>query len=110
VPLQSWWQIELSEPIDTCEWALDFGTAPTRYALGIGQIDSKLYPAMQANGYDPEAVSLNALYVQLDGSDTVYVFGVAGTDAQFAGTEVASDVAPLPDGTYNLDTLHLLPL
>ena len=43
-------------------------------------------------------------------TDEVWLFGVAGTAEQFAGTGTIADSAPLPDGTYTLRSLYLLPM
>ena len=110
IPLQGWWQIELVPPeAPPCNWSLGDG-APMSFHLGIGTLDPQLHPAMQANDLDPSELSLHAAYIQLEDGDTVYVYGVAGTDEQFEGTADASSESPLPDGTYRVEALHLLPL
>lgn len=38
---------------------------------------------------------------------TLYVFGVAGTEANLDGTDPAVDEPPLPDGSYRLDPIFL---
>jgi hypothetical protein len=80
---------------------------PSRFVLGLGPLDQALVPAMVRAGIDPDSTSLYGLYLQAEG-ETV-IFGVAGTDALFDGDGVAVPAPPLPDGSYRLHGLHLLP-
>lgn len=93
------WQVTLAEG-EGCEIPV-----PQQFLLALGPYDPQLDPAAAANGLD--GATLFGLYVQPEGQP-LYVFGVAGTPEQFAGEAMAAP--PLPDGTYILDGLHLLPL
>lgn len=104
IALAGWWIIDLGEP-DSDECTVD---VPRQLGIGIGGLDSQLFPAMAAAGLDPE-LDLNGLYVRRGLDESVYIFGVAGTEDQFDG-EVQDDILTLTDGTYRLQTLYLLPL
>lgn len=105
VTLFGWWNLTLPATTDaTCPWPL-----PSAVAVGIGTLDSRLLPAVDASGLSESSTSLYGLYTQYD-AGPLYVYGVAGTSANFDGTATPASAAPLPDGTYELRTLHLLPL
>lgn len=98
-PLYRAWDVTLADG-EGCEHPL-----PVTFLIGVGPYDHRLDPAAASHGLDPTA--LFGLYVQLEGRP-LHVFGVAGTSDQFSGTPV--EAPPLPDGSYALDGLHLLPL
>ena len=92
---------------------------PTNLQLGIGHLHSLLNPAIDAAGvydYNTASQSIYGLYIQPpigdafpDGSP-VYVFGLAGTPANLAGAQQTVVGEQLPNGVYQLETLHPLPL
>ena len=101
VPVYGWWSI-ITDP-STCGTDLPLGLK-----IGIGAWDPQLEPAaIAANLYGG---SLYGLYTQADPTDPVFVYGAAGTSAQFSGNEPPVSYGPLPDGTYQLRSLYLLPL
>jgi len=99
-----WWSLTLTANDDpTCPWIL-----PPDLHLGIGVLDPALQAAMDLAGLQVDGSDLDGLYVQY-GAQPLWVFGVAGTDEQFANTTAPPDAPPLPDGLYTLQGLHLLP-
>lgn len=109
VDLITWWHVELGTPV-SCE------PAWSRYQqlnLGLGVLDPRLEPAMEAHDLAPEATGLYGLYVQElvehGPVEPIYVFGVGGSQANYAGTEDPVEAAPLPEGSYTLQGLYLLP-
>jgi len=104
--LLGWWLVTLDQTEDaTCPWDL-----PQNLHLGVGALDTDLYPAMDVNGFDTSASTLYGLYTQYGAADApIWIFGVAGTLENYTGTAEPADAAPLPDGSYDLETLHLLP-
>jgi hypothetical protein len=101
-----WWALTLdTAPDPDCGWAL-----PSALHLGIGDLDPQLYAAMDLAGLSTPDSTLYGLYARL-GAETepVWVYGVAGTVGQYAGTDAAATSPPLPDGTYTLQALHLMP-
>jgi hypothetical protein len=104
VPLFGWWSLTLSPADPACS-----GAAPTELTLGIGAMDSRLESALAQQGYSADvADEIYGLYAA-NGTDDAFVFGVAGTPGNFAGTDAPVTSGPLPDGTYAITTLYLLP-
>ena len=106
VDLFGWWQVTTPSSIDCA--AAQY-PAPLSFKIGIGPYDPLLDPAAFTAGID--GASVYGLYLQLDEPERpLLVFGLAGTPENYAGIEVPVGAAPLPDGVYSLQTLHLLPL
>lgn len=106
--LLAWWDLTLSEGSAPCGQPLPASAV----GLGLGPMDARLYPALENGGFSDPATagaSLYSAYLRVGAGD-VWVFGVAGTAEQFAGTGAVADSAPLPDGTYELRSLYLLPM
>lgn len=106
--LLAWWDLTLSEGASPCDQPLPASAV----GLGLGPMDARLYPALENAGYqDPAAAgaSLYSAYLRVGAGD-VWVFGVAGTAEQYAGTAPVVDAGPLPDGVYTLRSLYLLPM
>jgi hypothetical protein len=96
--LLSWWTLTLAVQEDC--------PIPNPIRLGFGPPDPRLDAAAAQAGL-PSA-SLNAFFVE--GPDTLWLAGVAGTPPQFDGSEPAATVAPPPDGPWRMQSLYLLPL
>ena len=101
--LFSQWTVQLSED-STCNERL-----PEGFSIGIGKLDAQLIPSVIASDLKPE--TLNGIYVQgVDASNTLYVFGVIGTQSQYDGQAGPLTDPPIPDGVYFSEALYLLPL
>ncbi len=100
LPLYAWWDLELG--VSPCG---DHGQ--DSFSIGIGAWDPQLDAAASAQYL--VGADLYSLYIQPNAVDT-FVFGVSGTSEQFLGTTPPATAAPLPDGTYQLRTLYLLPV
>lgn len=103
-----WWSVSTDDTDDdgSCAYA-----RPAELELGLGAVDPQLYPAM-ANADVDDSASPYGLYAKvgwdaIDEDTPLWVFGIAGTDGAFDGSEPAVSEAPLPDGVYTLEPLHL---
>ncbi|MBT3223622.1 MAG: hypothetical protein HN348_31510, partial [Proteobacteria bacterium] len=104
IELDGWWTL-VPDAGSSCtySWPAD------QINLGLGEEDKRLEQAATAAGFDQS--NLFGLYVQTGGiNGTIFVYGVAGTEDQFAGTESPSDDGSLLTGEFRLEALHLLPL
>ena len=67
-------------------------------------------PNIQANlspaGLGDLEDNLNASYASLDGGDTIYVFGVAGTDTAWLDVDEAAEGGPVEDGTWIIKGIY----
>lgn len=98
----SWWTCTVTpDPEATCTWP-----ATTSFGVGLGVSDAELQPAADRVGLD--ATSAYGLYLG-QGSD-VYLVGIAGTSDVLEGAEAPVVEPPVPDGTYELVTLHGIPV
>ena len=114
--LYGWWGLEFSYPgsqID-CPWTLkgiqgDTDAISTLY-LGIGPFDSRLEGALSASGVDPNNSSTHALFLKApQDTESLLVFGVAGTEAQYTQPDGFEASNPLQSETYRLTALYLFP-
>jgi hypothetical protein len=98
----TWWTLELVAQRDpACLWL-----GPTTLALGFGAPTVELDPPAARAGLT--AASAYGLYVWLDDASTL--IGVAGTAEQLSGTAQADPTLSPPPGTYDVHTLHGIPL
>lgn len=95
-----WWFLELSTATCTSDLA-------EQLWFGLGAWDPLMAPAADADGLTGE--NLYGLYVQDNPLSPLVVFGVAGSAAQFAGNESPITEGTLPDNTYQMRSLYLLP-
>jgi hypothetical protein len=98
-----WWTVDLGEATG------DAGCEPwpaRTLELGLGPIDERLDPGLDAQGW--VASSVQGLYLR-EAAGPLYLVGVAGTAAQLRGEQPAFAAAPL-DGLFQLHTVILLDL
>lgn len=99
--LFGWWYLDLAPSSCTSDF-------PDLLRLGLGPWDPLLAAAADAEGLNGD--DLYGLYVQDNPLSALVVFGVAGSAAQFAGYEPPITDGDLPDSTYQLRSLYLLPI
>lgn len=114
--LLTWWNITFLYPDQKqeCDWSItgadsgDSGYAELN--IGFGPYDERLSGALGASGIDPQNSSTFGLYLSEPKSpDNLLIFGVVGTDAQYTGPGEFNPDDPIPDGSYLLTALYLLP-
>jgi hypothetical protein len=102
--LVTWWSVDHG-PGDS---ATDCGTWDAgTLSLGLGTYDTRLDPALDARELLGQDVF--GLYLQLAPEEPVYVVGIAGTSDLLTGV-TSTDVQPLPDDQYQLESLLVLAL
>lgn len=101
--IYTWWRLSPAALAGDC--ALHDDVPPDELRLGIGALQADVRAVLGPAGYDGVADSLNGAYASLDGGETVYTFGVAGTEAAFAGGTAAATEAPLADGAWTIVAL-----
>jgi hypothetical protein len=96
-----WWQVVAADWSGTCiDWDQPIPVASVQ--LGVGEMHPEIL-AVLGTVEEAEAnaeASLNGAYARVQGAGEIYVFGVAGPPAAFAGVGEPAVAAPLPDGTW----------
>ena len=102
----AWWSLTLAETPDGSDCA-----APLPLAIGLGVLprDAALEPAADNAGLSDADTNAFSAALQLPEQSDAWLFGLLGTDSQFAGDDDADASEPLADGTYELTTLYLMP-
>lgn len=105
VEMLGWWTLALSAPTVPTDCPAE--VLPDALQVGFGPYDPLLDPATAASGL--AGTWLYGLYV-LPAPGDFFIVGVAGTSDQFDELVAPVTEPPLPDGIYELRTLHLIPL
>lgn len=100
----TWWRISHDPPAGDCATADD--PVPDGLLLGIGAMHPEILAGLDRMGLSEAADSLNAAYASLDGGETIYVFGVAGTQTTYEGDGTAAADAALTDGEWQIQALY----
>jgi hypothetical protein len=109
--LVGWWRffVETPKPDGCFAEEYDF-PVPVPMLLGIGPMHPEIRAAV---GADPELDSvdaLNGVYASMDGGETLWVFGVIGTEDAYEGLVGPEEAAPLSDGIWTIEPVYSFPL
>lgn len=96
-----WWTLPVTPVEESC------ASLPETISLGLGELVPDVRAELGAVGLDQASDALYGAYLLADGASNV-TFGVGATEAGFDGEGAAGQ--PVPDGTYTLQTLFLVPL
>jgi len=109
--LVGWWRffVEGPKPDGCFAEEYDF-PVPVPMLLGIGPMHPEIIAAVGADPDLGSVDSLNGVYASMDGGETIWVFGVIGTDAAYDGTAGPEDSAPLSDGVWSIEPVYSFPL
>jgi hypothetical protein len=103
-----WWQATLAEPTTDCSTHL-LTWIPSSIQLGIGALHPDVAALLEPAGLHEIEPYLYGAYLQAS-SQTIWTYGVSATAAGFAGEQLPVAEAPVPDGTYSMVPIYLLPL
>jgi hypothetical protein len=105
-----WWEISLSDPSSSdCSSHL-LTRVPDSVELGVGALHPDIAALLEPAGYDEIASYLYGAYLRVPGTDTIWTYGVAATTAGFDAEQLPVDEGPLPNGTYSVVPIYLLPI
>jgi len=107
-----WWQLVLDGvPEGNCGAQLQ-RFLPDGGELGIGALHPDVAAVLEPAGYDGLSGYLYGAYLRPAQArdDVIWAFGVAGTEASYLAEELPVSQAPLPNGTYRIEPIYLLPL
>ena len=104
-----WWQIAPGEPTTDCSAHL-LTWIPTGLELGVGSLHPDIASLLEPSGYAEVEPYLYGAYVRSNLGQAIWTYGIAATTAGFAGDQLPVSAPPVPDGTYSLLPIYLLPL
>ena len=110
--LEGWWQITVSDPVeDSCLSGFNVFGEPGSFFLGVGPLHPEIRAILSA---DPELLDVStetvqSIFAAFDDDGPVWVFGVAGTAADFSGDIEASVPGTLNDGVWGFQGLYGFP-
>ncbi len=110
--LLSWWALHIDSPTSDSCFSQDYAfPVPSVVMVGIGDMDPELRAVAGSSSDLTNIDALNGAYASIDGGETVWVFGVAGTTAGFAGEEDGPlEDWPVPEGSWDIEPLYPFPL
>jgi hypothetical protein len=103
--LIGWFELDLASAMEDNAACPDWQARSL--ALGLGDYDARLDPALDAHGW--EQSQPYGLYLQEPGQP-LYVVGVGGTRDHFDGDVGLQTAGPIEDGLYELHSVVLLDL
>lgn len=105
-----WWAATLGEPTySDCSPHL-LTRVPATIELGIGSLHPDIAALLEPAGYAEVEAYLYGAYLRTEGVQTIWTYGVAATAAGFDAEQLPVDEGPLPDGTYSVVPIYLLPV
>ena len=105
-----WWQVTLGEATGDCS-APQLGWFADSIEIGVGELHPDIAALLEPAGYEHLEGYLYGAYMrQSDDDDSVWTWGIAGSNASFDSDQESVGEAPLPNGTYQLVPFYLLPL
>lgn len=105
-----WWQIELQHQDGDCSGS-QLHWFPETIEIGVGALHPDIAALLEPAGYEQIEGYLYGAYLrQGEQQGEVWAWGIAGTPASFDGEAEPVSAAPLPNGTYQMLPLYLLPL
>ena len=109
--LLGWWRLFV-EPSssESCFSTTYTFPVPVPMMLGIGAMHPEILAAAGADESLGDISGLNGAYASMDGGDTVWVFGVIGTELAFEGGLDPEESAPLSDGKWLIEPVYSFPL
>jgi hypothetical protein len=111
--LLGWWRLFVEAPAadaDSCfSGSYDF-PVPVPMLIGVGPMHPEIAAAAGADIELGDISSLNGAYASMDGGETLWVFGVVGTESAFDGLEGPQEGTPLTDGAWTIEPVYPFPL
>jgi len=104
-----WWQAALSEPVTDCS-AHRLTWIPADIELGIGALHPDIAALLEPAGHADIEPYLYGAYVRSGQEDTIWTYGISATAAGWDSEQLPVSEGPVPNGTYSLVPIYLLPL
>jgi hypothetical protein len=107
-----WWSVAPQEIFGGNCTAAQRRFLPEQVLLGIGELFPDVAAVLDSTGYGEVSGSLYGAYVQpsTEADAATWAFGIAATDSGYAGETSPVSAAPVPNGTYRVEPIFLLPL
>jgi hypothetical protein len=109
--LVGWWRLFVESPSAEGCFGEQFAfPVPVPMLLGVGPLHPEIIAAVGADDSLGTVSTLNSVYASMDGGDTVWVFGVIGTEQAYSGESGPELSAPLSDGAWQFQSVYSFPL
>ena len=109
--LEGWWGVTVLEDPESCLMSFDLFGEDDSFFLGVGPLHPEIRAVMAS---DPELLdvsegTLHSVYASFQEDGPLWVFGVAGTDADFSGDVEATIPGEVSDGRWSFHALYGFP-
>jgi hypothetical protein len=109
--MEGWWSITVVDDPESCLVGFDLFGTDDSFFLGIGPLHPEIRAVMAS---DPELVdvsvgTLHSVFASFQEDGPLWVFGVAGTDADFSGDVEATIPGEVSDGRWSFHALYGFP-
>jgi len=104
-----WWQATLGDPVTDCS-THRLTWIPADIQLGIGALHPDIAALLEPAGHADVESYLYGAYVRSGQDDTIWTYGISATAAGWDGEQLPVGEGPVPNGTYSLVPIYLLPL
>jgi len=109
--LVGWWRIFVGDPTPNGCFTDEYEfPVPVPLLVGIGPMHPEIVAAVGAVPSLGDVDALNGVYTSMDGGETVWVFGVIGTQDAYDGIAGPEESAPLSDGAWTIEPVYSFPL
>jgi hypothetical protein len=109
--MEGWWHITVVEDPESCLAGFDIFGEDDSFFLGVGPLHPEIRAVMGSNPdlADVSVDTIHSVFASLDEDGPLWVFGIAGTLADFSGDIEATIPGEISDGLWSFHALYGFP-